>query len=265
LYIAFALFLGLAALAFIKIDRSDNFSESDNQSRKPIKIKKSHSINERSPSILPRKKIRDKNVQSAEKIIEPDILEIENPDESLEPVQHVNPESTIEGVGLLEQELRRLHADQRHKIAQMYRDMDSIVIGSDKDNNTVLTLGDVLALHRQQRHAMEITDDSDEIVIPSLNDGDPDRTKAEIIELHQQQRLATGNLQDWDQIVIPDSGDGLPALSWDEVATLQEQQADEMWEKAEDPHAPGAPFAEDGGPDMTLQELKNLHMKQLAK
>jgi len=62
--------------------------------------------------------------------------------------------------------------------------------------------------------------------------------------------------------VIPDSEDGYPGLTWDEVATLQEQQADEIWERAAEPYDPAAPFPEDGGPDMTVQELKNLHMKQ---
>ena len=189
-------------------------------------------------------------------------MEIENPAESLEPEKHVNPESIVEGVGLSEQELRRLHADQRHEIAQMYRDMESIVIGSDNDGSTVLTLGDVLALHRQQKHAMEIADESDEIVISSLNEGDPVRTKTEIFELHQQQRFAMENLQDWDQIVVPESEHGEPARTWDEVATLQELQDDGILESAEDPYEPAAPYPEDGGSDMTVQELKNLHMKQ---
>ena len=59
-----------------------------------------------------------------------------------------------------------------------------------------------------------------------------------------------------------DSEDDFPALSWDDVATLQEQQADEIWERTEDPYEPAAPYPEDGGPNMTVQELKNLHMKQ---
>jgi hypothetical protein len=33
---------------------------------------------------------------------------------------------------------------------------------------------------------------------------------------------------------------------------------------AADPYDFAAPFPEDGGPDMTVQELKNLHMKQSA-
>jgi len=70
------------------------------------------------------------------------------------------------------------------------------------------------------------------------------------------------NEEDWDQIVIPESEDGNQALTLDEVATLQEQQDDDIWESAADPNDPAAPLPEQGGPDMTVDELKSLHMMQ---
>jgi malate/lactate dehydrogenase len=119
-----------------------------------------------------------------------------------------------------------------------------------------------LALHEQQKQAIENADDFDEIVIPALEEGYPGLTRTDLIELHEQQRLAIENVQNWDQIVIPASEDGYPGLTWDEVATIQEQQADEISEMAADPYDLAAPYPEDGGPDMTVQDLKNLHMKQ---
>ena len=80
------------------------------------------------------------------------------------------------------------------------------------------------------------------------------------IGFHEQQKQAIANADEFDAIVIPDSEDGYPALTWDEVATLQEQQADEIWEWAADSYDPAACFIENGGPGMTVQELKNLHM-----
>jgi hypothetical protein len=62
--------------------------------------------------------------------------------------------------------------------------------------------------------------------------------------------------------VIPDSEDGYPGLTWDEVATIQELQADEILERAADPYDLAAPYPEYGGTNMTVQELKNLHMRQ---
>ena len=62
--------------------------------------------------------------------------------------------------------------------------------------------------------------------------------------------------------MISASEDGSPDLTWDEVAAVQEQQDDEILETTADPYELAAPFPEDGGPDMTVQELKNLHRKQ---
>jgi len=159
-------------------------------------------------------------------------------------------------------ELRALHANQRQEIEQMHRNMDAIVIAPVEEGGKGITLGEILALHELRNQAIANADDFDEIVIPTLKEGYPGFTRSDLIELHKQQRLAIENEQDWDQIVIPDSEDGYPPLSWDEVATLQELQSDEIWDMAADPYELAEPFPEDGGPNMTIQEIKNLHMKQ---
>lgn len=253
---------GFAALTLIIINQYYNFRESEQQTKTSIENLKSQSINDKSHAILPQKAIKDETFQLTEKSSDPNILEKQNSDHSLESKQHVKTDSVVEGVGLSEKELRVLHANQRHEIEQMYRDMELIIIAPAEDGGNGMTLGDVLVLQKQQKQAMERSEDLDEIVIPAFKDGDPGLTRRELIDLHKQQRFVIENAQNWNQIVIPDSEDGYPSLTWDEVAALQELQSDEIWEWAADPYDLAAPFPEDGGSDMTVQELKNLHMKQ---
>jgi len=265
LYFACAIVFGLAALSFIIINQPDDFSESENQTKATIEISKNQTIYDKSHTILPKKLHEKETLPSAEKRKDPDILEKENFAPPLKSEGYLKTDSIVEGVGLSEKELRALHANQRLELEQMYRNMDSIVISPAEDGGKGITFGELLALHEQQKQAIVRADDFDETVIPALKEGYAGLTRSELIELHKQQRLAIENVQDWDQIVIPDSEDGYPGLTWDEVATHQEQQADEIWEWAADPYDPAAPFPEDGGPNMTVQELKNLHMKQSVK
>ena len=262
LYSVVVIVFGFAALTFLIINQYYNFRESEQQTKTSIGNLKSQSINDKSHAILPQKAIKDETFQLTEKSSDPNILEKQNSDHSLESKQHVKTDSVVEGVGLSEKELRVLHANQRHEIEQMYRDMELIIIAPAEDGGKGLTLGELLALHGQQKQAIADTDGFDEIVIPALKDGDAGLTRMDLIELHKQQRLAIENAQNWDQIVIPDSEDGYPGLTWDEVATVQEMQADEILERATDPYGFAAPYPEDGGSNMTVQELKNLHMKQ---
>ena len=262
LYFAFAIILALAALSLIVINQSDEFSESENQTKATIETTQNQTIYDKSHTNLPDKLYEKETIQSAEKRKDLGTLEKENTDPPLKSEGYLKTESIVEGVGLSEKELKALHANQRQEIEQMYRNMDSIVIAPAEEGGKGITLGELLALHAQQKQAIANADDFDAIVIPDLKEGYSGLTRSELIELHKQQRLAIENAQTWDEIVIPDSEDGYPALTWDEVATLQEQQTDEIWEMAADPYEPAAPFPEDGGPDMTVQELKNLHMKQ---
>jgi len=262
LYTAFAILLGLAALSLIVINQSNEFSETENQTKAKIETTKNQTIYDKSHTILPDKLHEKETLQSAEIRKDLGTLEKENTDPPLKSEGYLKTESIVEGVGLSEKELKALHANQRQEIEEMYRNMDSIEISPAEDGGKGITLGELLALHVQQKQAIANADDFDEIVIPALNESYPGLTRTDLIELHKQQRLAIENAQTWDEIVIPDSEDGYPALTWDEVATLQEQQTDEILEMAADPYEPAAPFPEDGGPDMTVQELKNLHMKQ---
>jgi len=261
LYFAVAILLGLAALVIIIINQSDDFSGTENQSETPIEITKNQMIFDKSP-ILPQMSHEKEASRAAEKRKDLDTLENENFEPPLTSEGYLKTEDILEGVGLSEKGLKALHANQRQEIEQMHMDMDSVVIDPAEEGGKGIALGELLALHEQQNQAIANADDLDEIVIPALKGGYPGLTRTDLIELHKQQRLAIENTQDWDQIVIPDSEDGYSAHTWDEVATLQELQADELLEKAIDPYDLAAPYPEDGGPDMTVQELKNLHMKQ---
>ena len=261
-YSAVAIFLGLAILAFIIVNQSDEFNEPENQTKATIEISKNQPIYDKSHAILPKKLHEKETLQSAGKINDLGTLEKENSDPLLKSEGHLQNESIVEGVGLSVKELKALHANQRQEVEQMHRNMDSIVISPAEEGGKGFALGELLALREQQKQAIANADDFDEIVNPALNEGSPGLTRTDLIELHKQQRLAIENAQNWDQIVIPDSEDGYPGLTWDEVATVQELQADEILERAADPYGLAAPYPEDGGSNMTVQELKNLHMKQ---
>ncbi|MGV7224603.1 MAG: hypothetical protein ACQ9MH_24195 [Nitrospinales bacterium] len=264
-YSAFAIFCMLAVLFFIVFNHTEYFSGSDSQTKTTAEVSKNQRLNDASHTISSKKLPEKKTLPSGKERKTPDMLIKETSDQPLTSEEHPKTERIVEGVGLSEKELRTLHANQRREIEQMYRNMDSIVIAPGEEGGKGITLGELLALHEQQKQAIkDANDDYDEIVIPALKEGYPDLTRMDLIELHEQQRLAIENVQDWDQVVISDSEDGYPALSWDEVATLQEQQTDEMWERAADPYDLAVPFAEGGGPNMTVREIKNLHMQQLV-
>ena len=262
LYSAFAILLGLAALSFIMINQSDESSESQSQSETTIEITKNQPIYDESRTILPEKLQEKESLQPTEKREDTDTIEKENTDPPSKSEEFLETEDTIEGVGLSETELKALHASQRQEIEQMHMNMDSIVIAPTEEGGKGITLGELLALHEQQKRGIANPDDFNEIVIPGSKEGYPGLARTDLIELHKQQRLAIDNAQTWDQIVIPASEDGYPSLTWDEVAAVQEQQDDELLEMAADPNDSAAPLPEDGGPDMTVQELKNLHRKQ---
>ena len=263
LYTAFAILLGLAALSFIIINQSDDFIESEKQTKATFEIAKNQTIHENSHTISPKKLHEKETLPSAEKRKNPDILKKENSAHPLKKGGYLKTESIVNGVYLSEKELKALHANQRQEIEQVYRNINSIVIAPGEDGGKgIAALGELLALHEQQKQEMANADDVDEIIIPAFKEGYPGLSRTDLIELHMRQRSAIENVQDWDEIVIPDPEDGYSDLTWDEVAMLQEQQVDEISERAADPYEPAAPFPEDGGPDRTVQELKNLHMTQ---
>lgn len=262
LYFTVVVLFGLAILAFIATNQSNDFSESEDQSKATIENLKNQTIYDESHTILPKRSHEREILPSTEKIKDLGTLEKENSDPQLKSEGYLQNESIVEGVGLSENELKTLHANQRQEIEQMLRNMDGIVISPVEEDGKGITLGELLALHEQQKQAIANADDFDEIVNPALQEASPGLTRTDLIELHKQQRLAIENAQNWDQIVIPDSEDGYPGLTWDEVATVQEQQADTISEMAADPYDLAAPYPENGGTNMTVQEIKNLHMKQ---
>ena len=261
-YFTVAVLFGLAALSFITTNQSNDFSESENQTKATIENLKNQTIYDKSHTMLPKKLHEKEILPSAEKRKDLSTLEKENSNPLLRSEGSLKTESIVEWVGLSENELRALHANQRQEIEQMYRNMDSIVISAAEEGGKGITLGELLALHEQQKREIANADDFNEIVIPAFKEDSPGLTRTDLIELHKQQRFAIENAQAWDQIVIPDSEDGYPGLTWDEVATVQEQQDDEILKMAADPYGSAAPFPEEAGPDMTVQELKDLHLKQ---
>jgi len=192
------------------------------------------------------------------------LREREKPNESLRPEKYLKTENIVKGVGLSEDELKALHARQRREIELMSRNLDSIVIGPEKEGSASITLGDLLALHGQQRHEIEKANDCDEIVIPASEGGYPGLSRGELTVLHEKQESELENHGNWDELVIPASEDGYPGLSRDELTTVQEQQNYELWESIEVPYPyePVAPPPEEGGPNLTVLELKELHKRQ---
>jgi len=264
-YSAFAILCGSAVLFFIVFNHTEYFSGSDSQTKTTAEVSKNQRLNDASHTISSKNLPEKKTLPSGKERKTPDMLKKETSDQPLTSEEHPKTDRIVEGVGLSEKGLRKLHANQKRVTDQMSRNMDSIVIAPGEEGGKGVTLGELLALHEQQKQAIkDANDDYDEIVIPALKEGYPGFTRTDLTELHEQQQLAIENRQDWDQVMIPDSGDGYPALTWGEVARLHEQQTDEMWERAADPYDLAVPFAEGGGPNMTVRELKNLHMQQLV-
>jgi hypothetical protein len=174
----------------------------------------------------------------------------------------VKADFIVKGVGLSVDELKTLHARQDREIELMLRDMDSIVIPSSKKGTSGIALGDLLALHKQQRVEIEKAYNRDEIVIPASKDGYPGLSKNELISLHEQQEREINNKNDWDETVIPASKDGFPGISRGKLTTLQEQQNYEIWEDIDNLYESIAPSPEEGGPNMTVQEIKELQKRQ---
>ena len=189
-------------------------------------------------------------------------LEKENPSHPSKLEGYVKTDSIVEGVGLPEDELKALHTSQNQEIERMFMDIDSIVIDPSEEGTAGITLGQLLALHKQQENEIEKSDDWDKIVIPASEDGSPGLSRAELSALHEQQEHEIANADDWDKIVIPASEDGSPGLSLEELTALQKQQDYETGESSEDPFAPLAPSPSEGGPDMTAHELNELHNNQ---
>lgn len=133
LYFTVAVLFGLAALSFITTNQSNDFSESENQTKTTIENSKNPIINDKSHTISPKKVQIKETLQSAKKRKDTDLLEKENSDPLLKSEGSLKTDSIVEGVGLSEKELRALHANQRREIEQMYRNMESIVIAPDEE------------------------------------------------------------------------------------------------------------------------------------
>ncbi len=262
LFFAFAILFGLTTISLLMLSQSGYFRGTDNQNKITRELSKNQTISDKSHAILPKKMDEKENQQQADIRKAQEDLGKENVRPQLKSELIVETERIVEGVGLSEKELRALHAKQRQEIEQMQMDLESIVIVPSEEDGRGYTLGELLALHEHQKQVIANADDLDEIVIPAFNEGYPGLSRSDLIELHKKQRLAIENSQAWDEIVIPDSENGYADLSWDEVATIQEQQSDEILEMDADPYDFAAPYPEDGGPDMTVQELRTLHTKQ---
>jgi hypothetical protein len=66
----------------------------------------------------------------------------------------------------------------------------------------------------------------------------------------------------WNEIVIQASKDGYPGLSRERLTILQDQQNYEIWEDIDYPYKPVAPTPEEGGPNLTVFEIEELHKRQ---
>jgi len=188
--------------------------------------------------------------------------EKEKSKESFRPKGYAKADNIVKGVGLSEDELKALHARQRREIELMSRDMDSIVIPPAKEGDPGITLGNLLAIHEQQKNEIEKENDWDEIVIAAPEDGYPGLSRDQLTVLHEQQERELENNGNWDEIVISATKDGYPGLSREKLTTLQDQQNYEIWESIENPFETVAPPPEEGGPNLTVLELMELHKRQ---
>jgi hypothetical protein len=154
-YSAFAILCGSAVLFFIFFNHAEYFSESDSQTKTTAEVLKNQRINEISHTISSKKLPEKKTLPSAKERKTPDMLKKETSAQPLTSEEYLKTERIVEGVGLSEKELRTLHANQKRVTDQMSRNMDSIVIAPGEEGGKGITLGEILALHEQQKQAIK--------------------------------------------------------------------------------------------------------------
>lgn len=186
----------------------------------------------------------------------------EESNEFLRSKGYAKADNFVKGVGLSVDGLKVLHARQDLEIKQMIEDTDSIVIPPVKEGDPGITVGELLALQRKQKVEIEKAYNRDEIVIPASQDGSPGLSRNELTVLHEQQERELEIKNERDEIVIPASENGYPGLSRNELIILQDQQNYEIWEDIDNFYEPVAPSPEEGGPNLTVYELKEVHKRQ---
>ena len=162
----------------------------------------------------------------------------------------------VAGLDMTFDELKALHDRQMEEIAH---DSEFLVTGIEG-----VTIEEVKALHEKQRMEIASENDWDEIVIASSGYGDTESglTRAEVTRLHKEQNSEWENADDWDEILPLEPEQNSPLLTTGDIIMLQDEQKINILRDMENPYQSPAPSLDEGGVDMTVQQIKELHSRQ---
>jgi len=169
---------------------------------------------------------------------------------------------TVAGVGLTVEELKSLHAQQ---LSEMSNNSSARVIGYTVAGNEDITFEQLKLLHEKQSQEIESNNDWNEIVVPDAGNDDTGLTRSEVAKLHEEQKSNWVNADDWDEIHPLESEQNYSTLTIGKMIMIQDEQDYAVWENIDNQHQSAAPSPEEGGTGMTVQEIKDLQLRQLKK
>ena len=167
----------------------------------------------------------------------------------------------VAGTDLTFDELKALHERQ---MEEMSNGPSSSIIGYEVAGNPEITFEELKALHEKQRIDIASENNWDEIVVASSGYGETGSglTRAEVTKLHEKQKSEWVNTDDWDEIHPLESEQDYPLLTTGKIIMLQDEQNINILRDIENPYQHTAPSVDEGGIDITVQEIKELHSKQ---
>jgi hypothetical protein len=182
---------------------------------------------------------------------------------SSDPQKNLQTEGIVENVGLTVSELKALHAKQLRETEQMPIDIDEIIIPSTKNDPEGMTHRDLIALHEQQQLEQETVYPLDEVVVIQPQSGSPGLTAAELYALHERQLQRIESSDDRYEVVIPVADDGSPGLSMSTLKVLHEHQKNESETSTDLINKYIAPHPENREDYLTVEQVRELHKRQL--
>ncbi len=164
------------------------------------------------------------------------------------------PDSMVDDVILLQ-------AQQQIEFEQMQDDFDAVVTVRDGHSDSEVALRELRSLQAQQLSEAESVPD-DEIVIAGGLDGSAALTVADLRALHDSQQSELKSTDVPGDVAIAGSFDGSSYMSRVEIEALHSRKQIALESDTSLENLYSAPLSTDGGSNLTVDELKELHKNQ---
>ena len=167
----------------------------------------------------------------------------------------------VAGLDMTYDELKALHERQ---MEEMSNGPSSSLMGIEVAGNPEITFEELKALHEKQRMEIASENNWDEIVVASSGYGETGSglTRAEVTRLHEKQNDEWVNTDEWEEIDPLETEQDSPLLTTGDILMLQDEQNINILRDMENPYQSPAPSLDEGGIDMTVREIKEMHSKQ---